>query len=293
MTETERMPDLRIVICMTSHNRIDCARINQEIIKLNYGQPMAIVHASSSPNYSGYIEDAFVRCAPMPLHAGAVNLLQTALRVAAERFPAARYFVHLESDTWLLDESVIHRYIERLDATGGLLATCAWSSPGGSKVRRLANLASMMVGAPRVQRRRLAPITDLATQFFIIRHRDDVLATILDLERDPHVKAEQAFFDAYVRRFPVSTVVRMVEREPVDPFNRYGCDAQSLYCQHWPARDTAKDPRHWSHALYVRPHYDGKRESLLKHPEIRHGEHLNRLLSASDLSYYNEGALRY
>ena len=41
----------KAVVCMTNHERPDCARINMEIIKFNYPQPWAIVHACSDVTY--------------------------------------------------------------------------------------------------------------------------------------------------------------------------------------------------------------------------------------------------
>ena len=117
-------------MCLTTHDRIDCARISQEIIKLNYRRPLPIVHAASAPDYRPYLEDVFVSCEPRPLKAGAVNLLQRAITAATSAFDAD-YLVHLEGDTWLLDEEVIHRYIRKMEADDQVvLCTCSWNEEG-------------------------------------------------------------------------------------------------------------------------------------------------------------------
>ena len=62
MNVTIREQSRKAVVCMTTFNRIDCARINQEIIKLNYTNPFSIVHACSSSNYEKYLKDILVVC---------------------------------------------------------------------------------------------------------------------------------------------------------------------------------------------------------------------------------------
>lgn len=59
-----------ITICLTTHDRIDCAKINQEIFKLNFRTPFRIVHACSGSQAAPYLEDAFLWCEPKPIMPG-------------------------------------------------------------------------------------------------------------------------------------------------------------------------------------------------------------------------------
>jgi hypothetical protein len=102
---------------------------------------------------------------------------------------------------------------------------------------------------------------------------------------------ERQFFDAYSSRFSLDTVLRMREREPVHPHNRQMCEALALYCQHWPARGTA-EPDSLEDGHRAQPDHIGKKEALLKFPQIRRGEAIQRLLSATSFEYYNPGASR-
>ena len=286
------------VVCLTSHNRIDCARINQELIKLNYRQPLPIVHASSSADYTPCLEDRLVRCPPRPMAEGAIALLQRAMQVAAEDL-GAEYLVHLEADTWLMDESVIHRLVARMRAERALLCASGWGVSravwfgwsrfaalrwAGRHARRLAPVAAWPDGAA-------PPLTEFGTQFFIL-HRD-ALPVVMAMRAQAGQMVENSFFEAFVARHGLDRVVTLHEREPVHPANRHSCEALSLYAQHWPARGLAKDPRSAGHLLYVHPQADGKRESLQRFPLMQHGPHLQRLLQADNPDYYNPGALRY
>jgi hypothetical protein len=284
---TSREPS--IAICLTSHDRIDCAKINQEIFKLNFGTAFRLVHASSGPQKERYLEDAFVWCEPKPINAGAINLIQCSLELACERF-APDYLVHLEADTWILDEQVILSFIRRMERNRNLLlAASAWWPV--SRWRRVSNAMRAAVRQPSALLRHPFDFGDFATQFFIVRNDPTVLRCILDMPADEKRRAERQFFDAYFSRFNLDTVLRMREREPVHPHNRQMCEALALYCQHWPAKGTAV-PRSPGDLHYAGPEQIGKKEALLRYPHICRGEAIQRLLNATSFEYYNPRAPR-
>jgi hypothetical protein len=133
---------------------------------------------------------------------------------------------------------------------------------------------------------------DFATQFFILRNDRAVLRCILDMRPDEKRRAERQLYDAYVKRFGLDTVLRMREREPVHPHNRQSCETLALYCHHWPATGTAKPPSP-DKACGERPDRIGKREALLRYPQISRGAAIQRLLNATSFEYYNPGASRW
>jgi hypothetical protein len=278
-----------IAICLTSHNRIDCAKINQEIIKLNFRTPFRVVHACSGLQMEPYLEDAFIWCEPKPINAGAVNLIQRSFELALQKY-APDYLVHLEADTWILDEQVILRFIHEMERSPHLLlATSAWRSVSRWRSARYAIRAT--IRNPLALSRHRFDITDFSTQFFIVRNDPTVIRCILDMPANEKLRVERQFFDAYVSRFNLDTVLRMREREPVHPHNRQMCEALALYCQHWPARGTAEPPLPEDRRCGV-PDQGGKKEALLRFPRICRGEAIQRLLSATSFEYYNPGASR-
>ena len=283
-------PEPSIAICLTSHNRIDCAKIIQEILKLNFRTPFKVVHACSGAQRERYLEDAFIWCEPKPLHAGAINLIQRSFALARERF-APDYLVHLEADTWILDEQVILRFVAEMQRNPKLLlATSAWTSV--SPWRRARRAVRELVLRPTRLAQHQFDIIDFSTQFFIVRNQPELMSCIQDMQPDETRRAERQFFDAYVARFPLDTVLRMREREPVHPDNRQSCESLALYCHHWPASGTAV-PRTPEDARGERPDAIGKREVLLKYPQISRGDALQRLLQATSFDYYNPGASRW
>lgn len=296
----------RLVVCLTTHDRVDCARINQEIIKLNYSSPLRIVHACSHEDYGQYLEDELIRCEPKPLKEGALNLLRTAIEHAIGMYDP-HFIVHLEADTWLLNERVLATYVEALanDPTK-VVAASTWSEdkldfrdclgrprPAASgPAARAAHAAARALRAVGVA----AGITNqrsYATQFFVLRNRPDVVGAVLGMQAVRGRGLEASFYEALHGPFAANQVAPMREREPVQPLNRYWCDALDLCCQHWPVAGTAADPRPPSNPLHVPADAPGKRESLLRRGSAWRGEHLNRLLVEQNVDYYNAGAKRY
>lgn len=295
---------------MTTFNRIDCARINQEIIKLNYKHPFTIVHACSSSNYEKYLEDVLVVCEqpslPQPqssaigtLQHGALNLLQQSLAAATAHF-SPEYLVHLEGDTWIMDERVIHDIIEKMDRKKELMiCTSAWDEDplAFQHLKRPCLKTRLHLWFAGVIRKlghpyRLTCRDSLATQFFVIRATPEMLECFQTLAPIPGLDLEQTLYRAFTARFGERNLLRQRVREPIHPFNRFVCEKLSLFSQHWPARGTSNDMRDPTHPRYISPSFDGKRETLLRFTSIRRGEHLQKLLHTKTFEYYNHGASR-
>lgn len=94
---------MQVVVCLTSFNRTDCARISMEIIKLNWPRKWPVVHACADASYTRYIEDILVMREPKPLTRGAHDLLVASMETAVTKLKAD-YVVHLEADTWIFDQ---------------------------------------------------------------------------------------------------------------------------------------------------------------------------------------------
>jgi hypothetical protein len=293
------MQNQKAVICLTTFNRIDCARINQEIIALNYKNPIPIVHACSGLGYTKYLEDILVQPEPDDLQSGALNLIKKSVSAAVEKFNP-EYIIHLEGDTWMMDEEVIYDLIKIMDKNKNLvLSTSAWDDDHVAIRKRRDNGIKQVVlelfaaivrplGYPfRIGRR-----DSLSTQFFIVRNTSKMINCIMDLKPIQGMELEQAFYKAFMTVFSKRNIRRLKEREPVHPDNRFVSERLKMFSQHWPARGTANDTRPPTHFLYVAPELDGKKESLQRFQNIRKGKYIQKMLSAKNYDYYNPGASR-
>ena len=284
---------------MTTYNRVDCARINQEIIKLNYKHPFKIVHTCSSDNYQPYIEDTYLQCMPKALQSGATDLLKQSIKLAMDTY-SPEYIIHLEGDTWIMDETVIYDLISEMDRNKNLMfATSAWDED----LLEFQHLKkpSIKISLDRIyaklirafgQNYKLACRDSLATQFFVIRTTPEMLDCFFGLEPIPGFDLEQALYKRFMSHYDEENLLRIKEREPIHPHNRYVTERLTLYSQHWPARGTAHDSRETTHPRYISPNTDGKRETLEHFTSVRNGEYIQKLLNTNSFDYYNFGASR-
>jgi hypothetical protein len=272
-------------ICLTSFDRVDCALINQEIIHSRFTSCAAISHATASASYEPHLEDAFVRRPPLPLHEGAVDLIRSSFDALDEH--EVPYLVHLEADTWIVDEAVIEAKIAEMEREDTVLSTTMWSPPGWHYGPRVWWGRLKVGGAAHA-----AFARDYSTQFFIIKNtaaaRDAIRA--LDVSR---TSAECSLYREIHRRVPRSGVSIMQERSPVVDDNRWITESLALYSQHWPAAGTAQDPRPAGTPGRIPDDAPGKREVLRQFDLGAVGPNAVRLMQADDLSYYNRGAKRY
>jgi len=290
-------------ICLTSHDRLDCASINQEIFRLNFVQPYTIVHASSGPDARPYLEDVFVHSAPQPHFVGALALMKCAISAARKLEPD--FLVLLEADTWLLDEHLLQGFIRRMQADSSLLiAACAWKTPPRALTRRLAREVIELARAPGERLRRMATLlrrlrydaVDFGTQFWIMRNQAFLVDLFCGMQPDNRRMVERQWFERFSTYFGFEQVLRMREREPVHPHQRFACDRLALHSEHWPAVGTCSGNPDPCALAQVAPGAPGKREALMRYPHIRTGECIQRLLCAktsAELAYYNKGAHRY
>ena len=292
-----------VVVGMTNHERPDCAHINMEIIKLNYPEPWPVVLACSGVDYQPHLEDVLVPCQPRDFIDGALNLLRQSFRAAVEEYNP-KYLVHLEADTWVFDQRVMLRYIDRLERNPqALIAASSWSTdqrPGWRRSKhpfaRLKLLLARGLNALGVDFGVKRKDT-LSTQFFIVRNEPRFLDLLDRFVPSKQTTLERDFYHAFVNAFGKRAIVGMPEREPVHPGNKDSCEALTLYAQHWPKRSPrplGKGAKRLPNAGGTGP-YDtlGKKEVLARHGFRHLGPAMRRLLEAEDTRYYNPRAKRY
>ncbi|MEM5369858.1 hypothetical protein V4C53_28015 [Paraburkholderia azotifigens] len=282
---------MQVVVCLTSFNRTDCARISMEIVKLNWPRKWPVVHACADSTYTRYIEDILVMREPRPLTRGALDLLVASMEAAVTKLNAD-YIVHLEADTWIFDQNVILRYLERLENDPhALIAASSWSTDRVPEWTRSHDIRRRVRARLALLLRRVGSrygIRDrksLSTQFFIAKSTPAMLDLIKSLRAGDGDILEKLLYEAVVRRFGRRAVLGMHEREPVHPQFRDVCEPLSLVCHHWPSAADAPGPDPFDRLR-------GKKEWLQAASLRTHGPHMKRLLSEADLRYYNGDAKR-
>lgn len=289
-----------VVICLTTHNRTDCAQINCEIIKLNYPDKWPVVHATSNSQYTKTSEDALVQCEPAPLKIGALNLLKESIKLANTEFHPD-FIVHLEGDTWMMDPKIIKRYIDLLSAhPKKQLAASRWNidktnkwKNSNKKTKRLLYLFSLVLRKFGLDIH-IQESQTLSTQFFIFRNSPELRSFFENFNSLENSKMlEKEFYERYTKVFPEKTIIWLPERDPVHPHHRYVCEGLQLFSQHWPSfitLDIATSKADFDKNTPVR--LEGKKQVLERYPNLKKGPAMLKLLNSDDLSYYNFGAKR-
>jgi hypothetical protein len=231
------------------------------------------------------------------LTTGALDLLVTSLRSAVDRYNAD-FVVHLEADTWILDQHVIIRYLQKLQSNpDSVIAASTWSAdrapewkiskkPGKRARYALARILRPLGFAYGIRQEK-----SLSTQFFIAKTTPAFMQMIESLSASDDDFLEKLLYSAVLKRFGAKGIVGMPEREPVHPQFRHVCAGLSLHCQHWPSAEDAPgidtEP-----LLNPCDRLQGKRESLASARFALQGPHMRRLLESADLRYYNGDAKR-
>lgn len=281
------------VVCITTFNRIDCARINTEIIKFHYPNQWPVVHACSSENYAKHIEDVLVSCTPKPLQAGAFDLLKNSILTAVDKYNPD-FIIHFEADTWLFNQKFIENYIVRLSKhPDSLIASSSWSVDKSVKWKNSTKLKKKL--AYNIARLintiglkwHIGGKNTLASQFFILKNTKEFIDFFSALEGPTGSELlEKYLFSKITHEFGTKSIIWMKEREPVHPYHRDFCEAMDLYCQHYPSSEEilSKDGIN----LYL-----GKKEILQKYIKESQGAYINKLLKSKDTAYYNPDAKRF
>jgi hypothetical protein len=280
---------LRIAVCLTSYNRVDCARISQEIIKLNWPETWYVVHATSDQTYQPYLEDVVVHREPKPLTQGALDLLISAVNAAHSEIPGGvDYVIHLEADTWIADQSVLQAYVDRLAANpDAMIAASAWSydcvpewANSNSRRRRLRASVSRTLRTLGLATG-IRGLNTISTQFFVAKSSVSFRKALASIHANDGDVLEKLLYAAITKVHGKKAIIGMPEREPVHPGFRTTCDDLTLAAHHWPS--AADHPA-------SRP---GKKEWLGAQQFTKLGPNMERLLFSTDLQYYNGKASRY
>jgi hypothetical protein len=284
------MKNNKIVICITTHNRVDCARINMEIIKLNFDDAWPIIHACSNKNYKKYLEDVLIVCEEKKLQKGAFNLLKKSFE-AANRLYSPEYIVHIEGDTWLMNQNIIIKYITYLkENPNKFLAASSWSFDKTYKWKKSSNVLKKIkyvLGSFSKKAGLNFHIgwkKTFSTQFFIIKNTKNINQALFKIkEPNDTDHLEKYLYQSLVKKFGNNIFIKMSEREPVHPMHRDFCNDLELFCQHNP---TSILDNNSMEMVF------GKKEVLKKYNHLKQGKYMKKLLNSKNLDYYNHGAKR-
>lgn len=284
--------DLNIGALIYTHNRLDDARINMEIIRHWWPQipqlkQCFIVHAyNGCPSWwpEPYLEDQLVRTENTGHYSGAACLLDSGVMAAANQTPELDYLIVLAADTWCLSPSYLHSVISSMRQFSLRLATVPWGVILQKTIFQAGAAADFFIIDLKWAMR---------SEFFPLRYNEFVrkYEDFFMYGNEP-IKLERVFSSRFLKAInksgcvPSENIVSLVaneqiyymnERHPVHMTGKDGnwcrnmeCQEIGLACHHEP---TAKRKFLWRY-----------------NPPL--GDFGQRFMDAADLGYYNGGLTR-
>ncbi len=278
----------RLGVVIYTHDRVDDARINQEVIRNIWRTPefaeTMIVHA-----YNGhqrwypkrYLEDVLVR-RPNPGHlAGASDLIDVGIR-RLRRYRDISHVVVLAGDAWCLDPRYIAKKISAMRKQEKRLASAVWGTAKRQSMWDLGLATQLFIFETAwAERYRLFPLDYAAfakkyEEFLLYRSGSSVAAEKLLTTRLLQASYRERPVNVGRRDIAERHVLRLTECEPVHKNERW---------ERYP---------YWPKIGFVTHHDPGPKRKILKQRGVRPaGPAMKKLLTAKDLGYYNNGARQH
>lgn len=126
------MTDAPVAVLVSTHDRIDDARINMEIVRAAWPQEfanVALVHAHNGRpgGWTPYLEDVLVEVAPGQSHfTGAGDLLDAGLAAIARDLPDVQHVVCIAADSWLYRPEGVRAIVDDMRRDNLRLAAASW-----------------------------------------------------------------------------------------------------------------------------------------------------------------------
>jgi hypothetical protein len=278
---------LSLGVVIYTHNRVDDARINIELIKSWKSEvcsEIKIAHAYNGKKdwYKKTKEDFFVVRKNLGHQQGAADLIDKGIEVLLKNEDNLDYILVLAADTWLVKPDYVDKVIRQMQKKHLVLATASW---GSNKVKSLwaGGLATdfFVVDAKFSRTSKLFPLNymdfsgkykellDYLGRNTILEHLFSV-RLLQALERSLYIPGD------HLRRMVATKVMyRMKEREPVH------------------IEDSKKYERNMYYPkIHLLTHHDPKiKKNILKKYKIT-SPHINKLLKEKKLDYYNGGHVK-
>ena len=148
------MTDAPVAVLVSTHDRIDDARINMEIVRAAWPQEfanVALVHAHNGRpgGWTPYLEDVLVEVAPGQSHfTGAGDLLDAGLAAIARDLPDVQHVVCIAADSWLYRPEGVRAIVDDMRRDNLRLAAASWEvADDAHGVRRERGDPTLLPGA--------------------------------------------------------------------------------------------------------------------------------------------------
>ncbi len=282
---------MKIGVLLYTYNRTDDARINMEIIrnvwmKQSFFKDLVIVHSYNGKKEwwtEKYLEDELLYLENPGHFTGAEILLNAGVACFSEKYPDVDYVITLASDTWLIKPEYLEKVIDVMQREEKYLATCPWGNPKDNNMWKIGMALDFNIfKLDWAVKYRLFPIrfveyVEKYSEVFYYEDKQIFPERVFALRFKQAVqRSRDVPSENLLKKISEAHLYRMVEREPVhDERKWFGIKkGRKMY---------------WSDIGLLTHHEPEPKREILREIKLPLGEHAHRLITSTDLSYYNNG----
>lgn len=283
-----------IGILIYTHNRVDDAKINMEIIRGLWKGSRLFPDIKIVHSYNGKktwypkktLEDDLVIIKNSWHFQGAADLIDAGIKKFQSKYKID-YLIFLAADTWLIKPRYLYNILQKMKSESFYLSTCAWGLPERNDIEDVGMAIDFfIIDFKWAKQYKMFPVD---YKKFYNKYKD-----LLLYHRGGNVMLEKLLYAKYLMAINrqenirnISLVARktafkrmylLKDREPVHSHIKDGLWIRKMY---WPKMGllTQHDPR-------------PKKTILKKTITSSRFKNINKLINSNNLEYYNKGVTK-
>ncbi len=282
---------MKIGVLLYTFSRIDDAKINLEIIRNVWSKNDLLKDIKVVHSYNGkkewwpekYLEDELLYLDNPGHFAGAELLINEGIKCFSQKYSEVDYVIVLASDTWLVKPEYTESVIRKMQDEQKYMATCPWGTTEKDNMWKMGMAIDFAIFDLKWSTKfNLFPIryTEFKEKYSeVFDYKNEIIYP----ERVLAVRFKQAIIkstsmpsDNLVTKVATEHIYRMTEREPVhDEKGWFGIK---------------KGRKMYFPKIGLLTHHEAKpKKDILKNLKLTIGDNAKKLITSSDLSYYNNG----
>jgi hypothetical protein len=282
---------MKIGVLLYTYNRTDDARINMEIIRNVWSKNELLKNVIIIHSYNGekswwpekYLEDELLYLENPGHFTGAELLLNEGVKCFSEKYPDVDYVIILASDTWLIKPEYLEKIVTLMQKEEKYLATCPWGTVEKDNMWKIGMALDFNIFNFKWATQyglfpiRFSEYVEKYSEVFYYQNENVYPERVFALRfKQAILKSVEIPSENLLGSIAGEYVYRMTEREPIhDEKKLFGIKkGRKMY---------------WPQIGLLTHHEPELKRDILKKVKLALGEHASRLISSSDLSYYNNG----
>jgi hypothetical protein len=278
---------MNVAVIISTHNRVDDARINMEIIREVWKKASLFGEVKIIHSYNGkkewypeaYLENLLVRTENRGHFQGAADLLDQGFMKIKEQDWNIDYVIFLAADTWLTKPDFIEQIINEMKLKNLSLATNMWDALPNKTVKSLKTMA---------------------VDFFILDYNLALKWNIFPLHFEVFRNKYKDLFSYQGKRimlekYFIGRFVRAVQEESNYEFEPSTITSRNvkIIAEREPVHERVDENGQWVRKMYwpqiglITNHDPSEKKMILKNLGLEVGPSCKKLIHSQNLDYYN------